>query len=122
MWLLAFLALADSAQAFPVVLSPAESLQVTKDEFSREITRRARHAGTDPRTYYDRMDQADATAAVHTDARRAKALDLVMRRVIVTDTDGNTLTFNDLPATDLRERHDPTAPRSATAPASTAGA
>src|SRR2546426_238616 len=29
MWLLAFLALADSAQAFPVVLSPAESLQVT---------------------------------------------------------------------------------------------
>src|SRR3989442_13009248 len=29
MWLLAFLALADSAQAFPVVLWPAESLQVT---------------------------------------------------------------------------------------------
>jgi len=29
MWLLAFLTLADSTQAFPVVLSPAESLQVT---------------------------------------------------------------------------------------------
>src|SRR3989442_11203532 len=29
MWLLAFVTLADSTQAFPVVLSPAESLQVT---------------------------------------------------------------------------------------------
>jgi trigger factor len=77
-------------------LADAEQLQVSDDEFGHEIVHRAQRAGVSPQQYYDQLIQAGVAAAVFGDVRRGKALALVMERVKIRDSAGNSLSLDDL--------------------------
>jgi len=77
-------------------LAEQENIQVSDDEFGHEIVHRAQRAGMQPQQYYDQLVQAGAAAAVFGDVRRGKALAYVMEQVTMKDTEGNTLSLDDL--------------------------
>ncbi|GAA0742403.1 trigger factor [Dactylosporangium roseum] len=88
-------------------LADAEDIQVSDDEFGHEIVHRAQRAGMGPQQYYDQLVQAGVAGAVFGDVRRGKALGLVLERVKILDSEGNTLSFDDLRgAADSHEDHD----------------
>jgi len=76
----------------------AEQVEVSDDEFGREIVHRARRAGVAPQQYYDQLARSGAAASVFSDVRRGKALALVMERVQVIDTAGEPLNLDELRA------------------------
>ena len=86
-------------------LADAEEVQVSDDEFGHEIVHRAQRAGMGPQQYYDQLVQSGNAAAIFGDVRRGKALGLVMERVTITDSEGNTLSMDELRAADPNE-HD----------------
>ncbi|MEV8511445.1 trigger factor [Dactylosporangium sp. NPDC051484] len=88
-------------------LADAEDIQVSDDEFGHEIVHRAQRAGMGPQQYYDQLVKAGVAGAVFGDVRRGKALGVVLERVKIVDSDGNTLSLDDLrgPA-DGHEGHD----------------
>jgi trigger factor len=49
-----------------------------------------------PQQYYDQLVQSGAAAAVFGDVRRGKALAWVMEQVTMKDSEGNTLTLDEL--------------------------
>lgn len=75
-------------------LAEAEEVQVSDDEYGTEIVQRAQRAGTAPQEYYERLVQGGAAASVFVDIRRAKALNLIMARVAITDTAGNKISVD----------------------------
>jgi trigger factor len=77
-------------------IADAEEIQVSDDEFGHEIVHRAQRAQMQPQQYYDQLVQSGAAAAVFGDVRRGKALASVMERVTMQDTEGNTLSLDDL--------------------------
>jgi trigger factor len=77
-------------------LADAEQIQVSDDEFGHEIVHRAQRAGLAPQQYYDQLVRSGMAGAVFGDVRRGKALALVMERVKIADTAGNTLSLDDL--------------------------
>ncbi|BFU46456.1 trigger factor [Krasilnikovia sp. MM14-A1004] len=77
-------------------IADAEDVQVSDDEFGHEIVHRAQRAQMQPQQYYDQLVQSGAAAAVFGDVRRGKALASVMERVTMKDSEGNTLTLDDL--------------------------
>jgi trigger factor len=77
-------------------VADAEDIQVTDDEFGHEIVHRAQRAQMQPQQYYDQLVQSGAAPAVFGDVRRGKALASVMEKVTMSDTEGNTLTLDDL--------------------------
>lgn len=77
-------------------IAEQENVQVTDDEFGHEIVHRAQRAGVAPQQYYDQLVQAGAAGSVFGDVRRGKALQLVMERVVMTDTSGEVLTLDAL--------------------------
>jgi len=77
-------------------LAEAEDIQVSDDEFGREIVHRARQVGMAPQAYYDQLVRSGMAAAVYGDVRRGKALSLVLERVKISDTAGNVLTLDEL--------------------------
>ncbi|GAB1690013.1 trigger factor [Krasilnikovia sp. M28-CT-15] len=79
-------------------IADAEDVQVSDDEFGHEIVHRAQRAQMQPQQYYDQLVQSGAAAAVFGDVRRGKALASVMERVTMKDSEGNTLTLDDLRA------------------------
>ncbi|GIF00404.1 trigger factor [Paractinoplanes rishiriensis] len=79
-------------------IADAEEIQVSDDEFGHEIVHRAQRAQMQPQQYYDQLVQSGAAAAVFGDVRRGKALASVMERVTMQDSDGNTLSLDDLRA------------------------
>jgi trigger factor len=79
-------------------VADAEDVQVSDDEFGHEIVHRAQRAQMQPQQYYDQLVQSGSAAAVFGDVRRGKALASVMERVKMSDTEGNTLTLDDLRA------------------------
>ena len=88
-------------------LADAEDIQVSDDEFGHEIVHRAQRAGVGPQQYYDQLVQAGVAGAVFGDVRRGKALGLVLERVKIVDSEGNTLDLNDLRGSaDDHEGHD----------------
>jgi trigger factor len=88
-------------------LADAEDIQVTDDEFGHEIVHRAQRAGLGPQQYYDQLVQAGVAGAVFGDVRRGKALGLVLERVKIVDSDGETLSLDDLRgAAEDHEGHD----------------
>jgi trigger factor len=88
-------------------LADAEDIQVSDDEFGHEIVHRAQRAGVGPQQYYDQLVQAGVAGAVFGDVRRGKALGLVLERVKIVDSEGNTLDLDDLRgAADDHEGHD----------------
>src|SRR5207302_9448241 len=48
----------------------AEQVEVSDDEFGREIVHRARRAGVAPQQYYDQLARSGAAASVFRDVRR----------------------------------------------------
>lgn len=86
-------------------LAEAEQVQVSDDEFGREIVQRAQRVGAEPQQYYQQLVAAGAAAGVHADVRRSKTMSLLLDRVTVTDTAGNPVRMEaDAtadPATDL---------------------
>jgi trigger factor len=77
-------------------LAEAEQVQVSDDEYGREVVRQAQQAGIEPQQYYQQLVQAGAAAAVFADVRRSKTLSLLLERVTVTDTAGNPVRVEDL--------------------------
>ena len=87
-------------------LADAEEITVTDDEFGHEIVHRAQRAGVAPQQYYDQLLKAGVAAAVFGDVRRGKALGLVLERVKIVDSEGHTLTLDDLRSADEHDEHD----------------
>ncbi|GAA2714588.1 MULTISPECIES: trigger factor [Actinoplanes] len=79
-------------------IADAEDVQVSDDEFGHEIVHRAQRAQMQPQQYYDQLVRSGAAAAVFGDVRRGKALASVMEQVTMKDSDGNTLSLDDLRA------------------------
>ncbi|WP_436522785.1 trigger factor [Actinoplanes sp. HUAS TT8] len=79
-------------------IADAEDVQVTDDEFGHEIVHRAQRAQMQPQQYYDQLVRSGAAAAVFGDVRRGKALASVMEQVTMKDSEGNTLSLDDLRA------------------------
>jgi trigger factor len=77
-------------------IADAEDVQVTDDEFGHEIVHRAQRAQMQPQQYYDQLVRSGAAAAVFGDVRRGKALASVMEQVTMKDSEGNTLSLEDL--------------------------
>ncbi|MEU8663924.1 trigger factor [Actinoplanes philippinensis] len=77
-------------------IADAEDVQVSDDEFGHEIVHRAQRAQMQPQQYYDQLVRSGAAAAVFGDVRRGKALASVMERVTMKDSEGNTLSLDDL--------------------------
>jgi trigger factor len=77
-------------------LADAEQVEVSDDEFGHEIVHRAQRAGIAPQQYYDQLIRSGTAAAAFGDVRRGKALALVMERVKISDSDGNSLSLDDL--------------------------
>ena len=84
-------------------LADAEKIQINDDEYGREVVHRAQRLGMAPQAYYDQLVKSGMAAAVYGDVRRAKALNLVMERVKITDTAGTVLSLDDLKAPDAPE-------------------
>jgi trigger factor len=88
-------------------IADAENLQVSDDEFGHEIVHRAQRAQMQPQQYYDQLVQSGTAAAVYGDVRRGKALAWVLEQVTMKDSDGNTLSLEELrEAGDDHEGHD----------------
>jgi trigger factor len=89
-------------------VADAEEVQVSDDEFGHEIVHRAQRAQMQPQQYYDQLVQSGAAASVFGDVRRGKALAMVMEQVTMEDTDGNTLSLDELreAGTDEHAGHD----------------
>jgi len=79
-------------------IADAEDVQVSDDEFGHEIVHRAQRAQMAPQPYYDQLVQSGAAPAVFGDVRRGKALAWVMEQVTMKDSDGNTLSLDELRA------------------------
>ncbi|GIF15271.1 trigger factor [Actinoplanes teichomyceticus] len=79
-------------------IADAEDVQVSDDEFGHEIVHRAQRAQMQPQQYYDQLVRSGAAAAVFGDVRRGKALASVMEQVTMKDSEGNTLSLDDLRA------------------------
>jgi trigger factor len=77
-------------------IADQQDVQVSDDEFGHEIVHRAQRAQMQPQQYYDQLVQSGAAAAVFGDVRRGKALAYVMEQVTMTDSEGNTLSLDDL--------------------------
>jgi trigger factor len=86
-------------------VADAEDVQVSDDEFGHEVVHRAQRAQMPPQQYYDQLVQSGAAASVFGDVRRGKALALVMERVTMKDTAGNTLSLDDLRDANADDEH-----------------
>ncbi|GAA4926151.1 trigger factor [Actinoplanes utahensis] len=86
-------------------VADAEDVQVTDDEFGHEIVHRAQRAQMQPQQYYDQLVRSGAAAAVFGDVRRGKALASVMEQVTMKDSEGNTLSLDDLRTEDDHAGH-----------------
>jgi trigger factor len=88
-------------------VADAQEVQVSDDEFGHEIVHRAQRAQMQPQQYYDQLVQSGAAGAVYGDVRRGKALAWVMEQVTMTDSEGNTLSLDELrEAADEHEEHE----------------
>lgn len=74
-------------------LADAEDVQVSDDEFGREVVAQAQRAGMAPQQYYDQLVRSGAAAAVYADVRRSKALTQLLERVTVTDSAGEKVSM-----------------------------
>jgi trigger factor len=70
-------------------LAESEQVQVSDEEFGREVASRAQRAGMEPQKYYDQLVQAGGAASVYAEVRRGKTLGLVLERITITDSAGN---------------------------------
>lgn len=78
------------------ILADAENLSVTDEEFGQEVLERAHRAGEAPQQYYEKLIQDGTAGAIFGEVRRGKALALVMDRVRIVDTEGNTVSVKSL--------------------------
>ncbi|HEX5741717.1 MAG TPA: trigger factor [Pilimelia sp.] len=72
-------------------LAEAEKVEVSDDEFGREIVQRAQRSGMQPQQYYDQLARSGAAGAVYGDVRRGKALSMLMEKATLRDSAGNTI-------------------------------
>lgn len=77
-------------------LADAHEIEVTDDELSAEVVRRAQRVGMAPQAYYDQLLRTGAAIAVLGDVRRGKALAMVMDKATITDAAGNRLNLDEL--------------------------
>jgi trigger factor len=83
-------------------VADANDIQVTDDEYGHEVVHRANSAGMPPKEYYEQLVRAGLAASVYADVRRAKALAKVLDGVVITDSNGERITMDELHA----EEHD----------------
>ena len=84
------------AQLLLDAYAEAKEITVTDDEFGHEVVHRAQRAGMSPQQYYDQLMRAGAGAAVYSDVRRGKALAAVLEEITIKDTNGETISLDEL--------------------------
>jgi trigger factor len=72
-------------------IAEAEGTTVSQDELTTRILMQAQRFGMKPEEYIAEIQKANQLGAVFADVRRGKALQGVIERVQVTDTDGNVV-------------------------------
>jgi trigger factor len=69
-------------------LAEAEQVEVSDEEYGREVAARAQRSGMEPQRYYDQLVRAGIAGAVHAEVRRDKAVALMLERITITDPAG----------------------------------
>jgi trigger factor len=77
-----------------------DEIQVTDDEYGHEVVHRAQRAGMPPQQYYDQLVRAGMAATVYADVRRGKALAALLEKVTIKDSNGETLSLDELRSSD----------------------
>ena len=77
-------------------IAETEKVTLTEAEFSERVLYQAQSYGMDPREYINQVQQAGQLPAVYADARRGKALIVVLRGAKVTDSQGNDVNLDEL--------------------------
>ena len=94
---------AEEATKIQLVLdavADAFEIQVTDDEYGREVVQRASRAGVAPKEYYEQIVRAGLGPQVYIDVRRGKALGRVLDRVTIVDTGGQRVSTEALRESD----------------------
>lgn len=84
------------AQLVLDAVADAEELNVTSEELTNEVVRRARQAYVPPQQYADQLVQSGQIQLVAADLRRGKALSIVLERVKVSDTAGTEVDIDSI--------------------------
>ena len=74
----------------------ADDVKVSDEEFGHEVVHRANRAGVSPQQYYDQLARSGAAAAVYGDVRRGKALQAMLERMSIKDSDGAPVSLDEL--------------------------
>ncbi|HEV2634605.1 MAG TPA: trigger factor [Actinocrinis sp.] len=80
-----------------------ENIQVSEDEIAQTLDVQAQRASVASRDYARMLAHNGATDSVRTDIRRAKALAALLRKVVLTDAEGNRITLEDLHTPDAAQ-------------------
>lgn len=83
----------------------AEQVEVSDEEFGREVVHQAQHAGMPPQQYYDQLVRAGMAGALFSNVRRGKALMNVLERITIKDSAGTELNVEDLRAAAGEHHH-----------------
>jgi trigger factor len=94
---------AIKAQLLLDAFADREEITVTDDEFGYEIVHRAQHAGVAPQQYYDQLVQAGLASSVAVDVRRNKALTAILERIVIKDSEGTQIPFEELQGADAHD-------------------
>jgi trigger factor len=78
------------------VIAEENGIDVSEDEFKQYIARLADHAHAPLRAFTEQLVRTDMIVPLYADARRQKALAYLLRTVVITDTHGNRVAFEDL--------------------------
>ncbi|QSB16056.1 trigger factor [Natronosporangium hydrolyticum] len=77
-------------------IAEAEEVQVGDEEFGQEVVRRAQQSGMPPQQYYDQLVQSGGANSVFVEVRRGKTLQLLLERVTITDSAGNSVSLDEV--------------------------
>ena len=78
------------------VIAEENGIDVSEDEFKQYIARLADHAHAPLRAFTEQLVRTDMIVQLYADARRQKALAYLLRTVVITDTHGSRVAFEDL--------------------------
>ena len=87
---------AIKAQLLLDSFADAEELEVSDDEFTREVIHQAGHAGMPPQQYYDQLSRAGLVPSLALEVRRTKILSALIERVTVKEPDGSVVSAEEL--------------------------
>jgi trigger factor len=78
------------------VIAEENGIDVSDDEFRQYLAGLADHAHAPLRAFTEQLVRTDMIVPLYADVRRRKALAYLLRTVVITDTHGNRVAFEDL--------------------------